>query len=77
MAQRKEEQVTLDQVLELVDKLSPADQEQVRPKLDRKTRYQEWRSLVAAVAEDNKALPVLSDAEIAEEVQAVKQARKA
>lgn len=78
MAQRNpEEQVTLDQVLKLVDKLSPDDQEQLRLKLDRKTRHQEWRNLVAAVAEDNKELPPLSDEEIAEEVRAVKQARKA
>jgi hypothetical protein len=78
MAQRKpEEQVTLDQVLRLIDKLSPDDQEQLRLKLDRKTRQQEWRDLVTAVAEDNKGVPPLSDEEIAEEVRAVKQARKA
>jgi hypothetical protein len=78
MAQRKpEEEVTVDQVLKLVDKLSPEDQEQLRLKLDQKTRHQEWRNLVAAVAEDNKGLPPLSDEEIAEEVRAVKQARRA
>jgi hypothetical protein len=77
MAQRKpEEQVTLEQVLKLVDKLSSDDQEQLRLKLDRKTRHQEWRNLVTEVAEDNKKLPSLSDEEIAKEVQAVKQAKK-
>jgi hypothetical protein len=78
MAQRKsEEPVTLDQVLKLVEKLSPNDQEQLRLRLDRMTRHQEWRNLVAAVAEDNKGLPPLSDEEIAEEVRAVKHDRKA
>ncbi|MBI4533003.1 MAG: hypothetical protein HY711_03570 [Candidatus Melainabacteria bacterium] len=78
MAQRKpEQQVTLDQVLKLVDRLSPDEQEQLRLKLDCKTRHQEWRNLVAAVSEDNKGLSPLSDEEIAEEVRAVKQDRKA
>jgi len=77
MAQRKpEEQITLEQVLKLVEKLSPDDQEQLRIRLDRNTRQQEWRNLVAAVAEDNKELASLSDDDIAEEVRAVKQARK-
>lgn len=78
MAQRQpEESITLDQVLKLVEKLSPAEQEQLRARLDSKARHQQWRNLVAAVAEDNKDIPPLTDDEIAEEVSAVKQVRKA
>jgi hypothetical protein len=77
MAQRKpEEPITLEQVLRLVEKLSPEDQQKLLLTLDRNSRSQEWRNLVAAVDEDNKELPSLSDEEIAEEVRAIKHDRK-
>lgn len=56
MAQRKpEEQITLEQVLKLVEKLSPDDQEQLRIRLDRNTRQQEWRNLGLLVSDTFQA----------------------
>lgn len=69
MAQRKPEVKTpLDQVLKLVDQLSPSDRDELRRKLNLRDWGEQWRQLVKDVAEDNKGLPPLSDEEIAQEV---------
>jgi hypothetical protein len=78
VAQRKpEEQRPLNQVLKLVDQLTPDELAQVRQKLDAKSWGQEWRQLVKDVEGDNKGLPPLSDEEIMAEVKAVREEMKA
>jgi len=74
MAQREpEEQVTLEQVLTLVDKLPITEQEQLRKNLSNRTWGQRWRQLVKDVEEDNKGLPALSEEEIIAEMKAIKE----
>ena len=73
MAQRQpEEQITLEQVLTLVDKLPPTEQEKLRKNLSNRTWGQRWRQLVKDVEEDSKGLPALSEEEIVAEMKAIK-----
>jgi Tfp pilus assembly pilus retraction ATPase PilT len=73
MVQRQPaEQVTLEQVLTLVDKLPPTEQEQLRKNLSNRTWGQRWRQLVKDVGEDNKDLPALSEKEVITEMKAIK-----
>ncbi len=77
MAQRKpEEKVTVDQVLKLVNKLSPEEQGTLRHKLDASWSA-EWRALLKEVDEQSKGTSPLSEDEIAAEVEAVREEMKA
>jgi hypothetical protein len=77
MAQRKpEERTTLDQVLKLVDQLSPREQGKLRRKLD-ESWSAEWRALLKEVDEQNKGKPPLSEEEIVAEMKAVRRELKA
>jgi hypothetical protein len=77
MAQRKpDEKVTVDQVLKLVDQLSPEDQGKLRHKLD-ESWSAEWRALLKEVDDQNKGTEPLSEEEILAEVKAVRDEMKA
>lgn len=77
MAQRKpEEKVTVDQVLKLVDQLSPEEQGKLRRKLD-ESWSAEWRALIKEVDEQNQGTPPLSEEEIVAEMKAVRRELKA
>lgn len=76
MAQRKsDEQITVDQVLKLVNQLSPEEQSELRLKLD-ESWEQQWDDLASKIQERCKGLPPLSDEEIMDEVKAVRETRK-
>lgn len=76
MAQRKpEEKVTVEQVLKLVDQLSPEEQGKLRHKLD-ESWSAEWRALIKEVDEQNKGTPPLSEEEIVTEMKAVRRELK-
>jgi hypothetical protein len=78
MAQRKpDENVTLDQVLKLVEFLTPADRSTLRSKLDDKNWGDQWRALCNEVDEQNKNTPPLSEDEIVAEMKAVRKELKA
>lgn len=77
MAQRKpEEKITLDQVLKLVERLSPEEQGRLRHKLD-ESWSAEWKALLKEVEQQNKESPSLSEEEIMAEVKAVRKEMKA
>jgi len=76
MAMPNLEQPSFDQVLRLVDRLSPEQQEQLRRKLNKKTWGQRWQALCDRVQERNKTLPPLSDQEIVAEIKAARKARR-
>jgi hypothetical protein len=77
MAQRKpEEKVTVDQVLKLVDQLSPEEQGKLRRKLD-ESWSAEWRALSKEVDEQNKGKTPLTEEEIVAEMKAVRRELKA
>jgi hypothetical protein len=77
MAQRKpEEKVTVEQVLKLVDQLSPEEQGKLRHKLD-ESWSTEWRALFKELDEHNKGTPPLSEEEIMAEVKSVREEMKA
>lgn len=78
MAQpQPEERITLDQVLKLVDKLSPEEQEQLRKRLSSKTWGQEWRALCKEIDEQNKDQDALTEEEIVAEVKTIRKELKA
>jgi hypothetical protein len=69
MAQRKpEEQVTVEQVLQLVDQLTPEGVLELRRQLDSRTWGDRFKQLVQEVAEDTKDQAPLTEEEIAQEV---------
>ncbi|MBX9721836.1 MAG: hypothetical protein K2X81_10615 [Candidatus Obscuribacterales bacterium] len=72
-----EEQITLDQVLKLVDKLTPEEQVVLRKKMSDKTWGQEWRALCKEIDEQNKDKPALSEDEIVAEVKTIRNEIKA
>jgi hypothetical protein len=77
MAQRKpEEKVTVDQLLKLVNQLSPEEQGKLRHKLD-ESWSAEWRALIKEVDEQNKDTQPLSEEEIMAEVKAAREGMKA
>jgi hypothetical protein len=77
MAQRKpEEKVTVDQLLKLVNQLSPEEQGTLRHKLD-ESWSAEWRALIKEVNEQNKDTEPLSEEEIMAEVKAARKEMKA
>jgi Ca2+-binding EF-hand superfamily protein len=66
-----------NQVLKLFDQLSTDELAKLRKKIDSKSWSTRWRALFTEVDEQNKNLPPLSDAEIAAEVDAVREEMKA
>ncbi len=76
MAQRKpEEKVTVEQLLKLVNQLSPEEQGTLRHKLDESWSTQ-WRELVNEVDEQNKDTPPLSEEEIVAEMKVIRRELK-
>lgn len=62
--QQSDKEHTFNQVFTLVDKFTPAQQKKLQQKLTAKVWGAEWDQLVTDIAEDNKGLPTLSEAEI-------------
>lgn len=79
MAQRKPEKLSLDQVLKLVDELSPDEQEELRSKLNRRSWGQRWEQLSKEVQSRFSAagVPIPTEEEVMAEVKAVRDERKA
>lgn len=74
MAQRKpEEKNTLNQVLKLVDQLSPDEQERLRVKLNSKSKAERWQALCNKVQNQCKDLPPLSDEDIVADLKELRQ----
>ncbi|HEY9718283.1 MAG TPA: hypothetical protein V6C69_12495 [Trichormus sp.] len=76
MAQQKPEKVTLSQVLQLANLLSPEEQGELRRKLDQSWGEQ-WDDLAARILERSSHMPAMTDDEILAEVKAVREQRKA
>ena len=73
MAQRQpKDNVTVNQLLQLVDRLSPEDRQELYRRLDLKSWGDSWRALCAKIDEQNKNLPSLTEAEIVAEMKAVR-----
>ena len=70
--QKPEDKSSLNQVLKLVNNLSPDDQEQLRQDLNNRTWGQRWDVLVQKVQEQSKGLPPLNDEEIVAEMKAIR-----
>jgi hypothetical protein len=72
-----EEKLSLDQVFQLVDKLSPPDQEKLRKRLSERSWGDRWDKLVQKVQEQSKGLPEITEEEVADEVMAYRREQKA
>jgi hypothetical protein len=80
MAQRKpDDQVSLEQVLQLVERLSVEDQHELRRKLESKSWGHEWRQLQSEIEARRlrEGLPALTEEEILAEIKTVKEERRA
>ncbi len=71
-----EERETIDQVLRLVNKLSPSGQLEIRQQLDSKTWGDRFKQLVSDVAEDLKNKPLITEEEINQEVTAYRREKR-
>lgn len=77
MAQpQPEENVTLNQVLKLVDHLSPGEKGKLRRALD-KSWAERWQMLCDRVQERNQGLAPITDDEIMAEIKSAREARRA
>jgi hypothetical protein len=79
MAQRQpKENVTVNKLLKLVDKLSPQDQEELRRQLNSKTWRERWDELSNTIRARFIAsgTPIPTDEEIMADVKAVRNERK-
>jgi hypothetical protein len=73
MAQQKpERKVTIGQVLKLVDRLSPAERQELYRRLDLKSWGEDWRRLCANLDAQNKDLPPLTEQEIVAEMKIIR-----
>ncbi|CAN5715482.1 hypothetical protein BH10CYA1_BH10CYA1_64250 [soil metagenome] len=78
MAQRKpENQFTVDQLIQLVDKLSPADREELYRRLDLKSWGEKWHALCAKVDAQGKDLPPLSEQQVFADMKEIREELKA
>ena len=78
MAQRKpDDNVTVNQLLKLVDKLSPEDRQEFYRRLDLKSWAEKWRSLCAKVDAQGKHLPPLTEQEVFAEMKEIREELKA
>lgn len=71
------ERSPLEQVLKLVEQLSPEERKELRQKLEDKTWGERFTELVQDVAEDTKDLPPLTEEEIAQQVTAYRREKPA
>jgi hypothetical protein len=77
MAQpQPEERTTLDQVLKLVDKLTPEEQEQVRVRLNSKSKAERWQALFDRVQTRCMNLPPLTDEDIIADMKEIREELK-
>jgi hypothetical protein len=76
MALPQQKEPSVNQVLELVHKLPPNEQEQIRQNLNSESWANRWSALVQKIDEQSKNLPPLTDDEIAEEVMAYRSEQK-
>ena len=79
MAQRQpKEHLTVSQLLKLVDKLSPEEQEELRRQLNSKTWHERWDELSNTIRARFIAggTPIPTDEEIMVDVKAVRNERK-
>lgn len=78
MAQPQPEKVPLDQMLKLVDQLSPEEQEELRRQLNSKTWGERWDELSNTIRARFIAngTPIPTDEEIMADVKAVRNERK-
>ena len=73
MAQRKsEDNVSVNQVLQLVDKLSADQREELYRRLDLKIWGENWRALCNKVDRQTKDMPPLSDEDVVMELKAAR-----
>ena len=72
--QKRKEDDTFEQVMKLVDELSPDKQEELRKNLSNRTWGKRWRQLVEDVQNDNRNLPPLTEEEVIAEMKAIKKA---
>lgn len=72
---KPQRQNPVDQVFELISRLTPEQQGLLRRKLN-DTWRQEWRALFSAVDEHNRTNQSLSEEEIISEVKAIRQTMK-
>jgi hypothetical protein len=78
MAQRQpEEKTTLEQVLQLVDKLSSSEQERLRINLNSKSKTERWKALFNKVQGQCIDLPPISEAEILADLKEIRTELKA
>ncbi len=78
MAQpQPQEQLTLDQVLRLVDKLTPEEQEQVRARLNSRSKIGRWQALFSKVQSRCKNLPPITDEDIVADMKEIREELKA
>jgi hypothetical protein len=73
---RQKKKVSLEQVLELVEQLSPQERGELRRRLD-ESRGLRWDSLVKQIAERNKDLPPITEEEIYQEFTEHRRAKRA
>lgn len=73
MAQpQPDERTTMDQILKLVEELSPEERMILRGKLDQRTWAERWDALVSKVRTQSKNLRPMSDEEIAKEMRSIR-----
>ena len=66
------EDVSMDLVISLIDRLPADEQKQVRNKLNAKAWAEKWDALTNEIREQNKSLPPLTEEEIFAEWKAIK-----
>jgi len=76
-AQKPDEKSKMEQILELVAQLSPDELVELGRKFDAKSWGKEWSALCREVEEQSKKLPPISEEDIAQEMQAIKEELKA
>ncbi len=64
MAMPNPEKLPFEQILRLVDQLSPTERKALRQKLNNEQWGTDWEALATEVRERNKHLPPLTEAEI-------------
>jgi hypothetical protein len=73
MAQGKsQDNVSVTQVLQLIEKMTDEDRQELYRRLDLKSWGEAWRALCAKVDEQTRDLPQLTEAEIVAEMKAIR-----
>jgi len=76
MSQPKKK-LSVEQVLELVEWLSPDEQERVRAKLNSKSKAERWEALCRKVQSQGEALPPITEADILSDMKEIRTELKA